>query len=202
MTSSQGSTLTDFGQLALSEEAFRDVASKLAAGVVVVSTNDDGFDHAMTATSFTTLSLDPLLAMVSVQRDTRFHDAICGLDGNFGEGLIPDSPGSGTRAGHGWAVSVLPEAAVPMASWFATKGRPLVDQFARFDHHRGDATDCVVFDDAIAWLELRTKAQYPAGDHTLVIGEIVALGINQFEKDDDAADPLVHWARRYKGLGS
>lgn len=218
MTCSQVLALADLGQhgvtpdpaRALTDQSLRDVASLLASGVVVVSTSEGNFDHAMTATSFNVLSLDPMLAMVSVQCDTRFHDALCGLEGNFGDSVVPDSPGSDQRAGHGWAVSVLPEDEVPMASWFATKGRPLHGQFDRFAHHRAPRTNAIVFDDAIAWLELRTWAQYPGGDHTLVVGEVVNVGINPdpgsseprpgLTEPELTRNPLIHWARRYHNL--
>ena len=196
---------------ALTEQSLRDVASQLASGVTVVSTHDDGHDHAMTATSFAVLSLDPMLAMVSVQRDTRFHDALCGLQGNFGESVVPDFPDSDTRAGHGWAVNLLAQDAVPIASWFATKGRPLHGQFDQYAHHRGPRTEAIVFDDAIAWLELRTWAQYPGGDHTLVVGEVVNVGVASgyagsaihpegTPEAELTPNPLVHWARRYRSL--
>lgn len=201
-------------QRQVTEQALRDVAAQLAAGVVVVSTHDGDFDHAMTATSFSVVSLDPMLAMVSVQQDTRFHDALCGLQGVFGESVVPDFPDSDSRAGHGWAVSLLPARDVPMASWFATKGRPLHGQFDQYPHHRAPRTDSIVFDDAVAWLELRTWAQYPGGDHTLVVGEVVNLGISapagdlgqnsppnpDSDQAGEVTDPLVHWARRYHNL--
>lgn len=189
-------------QQLLTEQNLRDVASQLAAGVVVVSTHDDGFDHAMTATSFSVVSLDPMLAMVSVQCDTRFHDALCGLQGAFGQSVIPDFPDSAERAGYGWAVSLLPETAIPTASWFATKGRPLHGQFDQHPHHRAPKTNAIIFDSAIAWLELKTWAQYPGGDHTLVVGEVINLGLGVATGVEASANPLIHWARRYRSLGS
>ena len=55
----------------------------------MVTTAAGEIDHAMTANSFTSVSLDPLLALVCVERDSRFHEAV----------LAADS----------WAVSFLPE---------------------------------------------------------------------------------------------
>ena len=93
-------------RLPLTSEAFREVASRYATGVVVVTTRSDGFDHAMTATSFTTVSLDPMLVLVCVEQDTRFHDAMC-PDGPIG--LDPD--------GHAWAVNVLAATEQTAAGW-------------------------------------------------------------------------------------
>ncbi|MDH4016127.1 MAG: flavin reductase family protein, partial [Actinomycetota bacterium] len=84
---------------------FRRATGRYATGIAVITTRADGLDHAMTANSFTSVSLDPLLALVCVERDSRFHSAVLA---------------AGT-----WAVSFLPEGQEATARWFATRGRPL-----------------------------------------------------------------------------
>ncbi len=176
-------------QLPLTDESFREVAARYATGVVVVTTKADGFDHAMTATSFTTVSLDPMLALVCVEQDTRFHDALCGEERGIG---------------HLWAVSVLAASATPTASWFATKGRPLHGQFDRYPHTRGPQTDAVLLTESLATMELRTVNSVPSGDHTIVVGEVLALSVSEELVDRTPADedgwPLAYWARRYRNL--
>ncbi|MGB3676450.1 MAG: flavin reductase family protein [Candidatus Nanopelagicales bacterium] len=178
-------------QLPLTDESFREVASRYATGVVVVTTTADGFDHAMTATSFATVSLDPMLALVCVEQETRFHDALCGSGG-------PDS------GGNTWGVSVLTEQAVPAASWFATKGRPLHGQFDRFPHYRGPQTGTILLEDSIATMELRTTGLIPSGDHTIALGEVLSLSVSeelvQRTPAEDSGWPLTYWARRYRNL--
>jgi flavin reductase (DIM6/NTAB) family NADH-FMN oxidoreductase RutF len=44
--------------------SFRHVMGRYATGVTVVTCVQDGFDHAMTANSFTSVSLDPPLVLV------------------------------------------------------------------------------------------------------------------------------------------
>lgn len=171
--------------LPLSPEAFRDVAARYASGVVVVTTQADGFDHAMTATSFTTVSLEPMQALVCVEKDTRFHDALL------------DAPDGGI--GGGWAVSILPAQAVAVASWFATKGRPLHGQFSRISHRRGPATGSIILNEAIAALELRTVSAVSAGDHTVVIGDVCSLS-EAADAGEGVDNPLLYWARRYRNL--
>ena len=160
----------------LSAERFRDAVSRFPTGLVVVSCRLSGVDHAMTASSFVALSLEPLLVMVSIERSTRFHEAAVGA----GE----------------WGVSILPESAVPTARWFATKGRPLRGQFGKVPHHRGAVTGAALVDGAPAALECRTWAIYPAGDHTLLVGEVLAL-----EVAPDVARPLLYHRRAYRTLG-
>lgn len=181
--------------LPLTTDSFRDVASRYATGVVVATTIADGFDHAMTATSFTTVSLDPMLVLICVENDTRFHDAISG-ESSAGEPAEPKE----------WAISILPASAKATASWFSTKGRPLHGQFDRVPHRRGKETGAVLIDGALAAMEVRTNAEYISGDHIIVVGEVLSLECDSDPADDFEGDPsewpLMYWARRYRNLSS
>ena len=84
---------------------------RFATGVTVVTAVDGGLDHAMTASAFTSVSLDPMLVLVCVENEARFHDAII--------------------AAGAWAVSILDASARPVAEWLATRGRPLHGQLDR-----------------------------------------------------------------------
>jgi flavin reductase (DIM6/NTAB) family NADH-FMN oxidoreductase RutF len=155
-------------------DLFRRAVGRYPTGVTVVTTVADGLDHAMTANSFTSVSLDPLLVLVCVERESRFHEAI-------------------TSSGV-WGVSILDETARRHARWFATRGRPLVGQFAQVPHHRGDC-GVALLDEALAWLECETTDTYPGGDHDIVVGRVTA--IPPVARD---GRPLVYWAREYVGL--
>lgn len=159
--------------LPLNPASFRAALGRLPTGVVVVTTRcDDGFDHAMTANSFSSVSLDPLLVLVCVEHGTRFYDAVS------------------TQA-H-WAVSVLPAGAGDTARWFATPGRPLEGQLDRVAYHRGPATGAALLDDSLATVECRTTVQHEAGDHTILVGEVLSLA----RATPDAA-PLVFFGGRF-----
>ncbi|MGB8022185.1 MAG: flavin reductase family protein [Candidatus Nanopelagicales bacterium] len=159
-------------------ERFRRAASRYATGIAVVTTVADGIDHAMTANSFTTVSLDPLLALVCVERDSRFHEAVL-------------------AAGR-WAVSFLPAGpqAEDTARWFAKRGRPLAGQFDRFAHRRG-ADGCLILSDALASLELRTVQVVPAGDHDVLIGLVT-----QVHDPAVDCDPTVYYSSKFRELAS
>ena len=121
--------------------------------MTVVTTRVGTFDHAMTASAFTSVSLEPVLVLVCVDKEARFRDAV--LE-------------SGT-----WAASILSTAGRRAADWFATKGRPLVGQLDRYPHHRG-VTGAALLDGSLAWLECRTRAVYDGGDHDIVLGAVIA----------------------------
>ena len=154
---------------------FRAAAGQFATGVAVVTTRIDGNDHAMTANSFTTVSLDPMLVLVCVDKGTRFHDAILG---------------AGT-----WVVSVLPAEAREAAVWFATKGRPLVGQLDHVEHHHRSGDGVAVLSSALSVIECATWATYDGGDHTIVVGEVSALSLPNPE-----APALGYFRRGYAEL--
>jgi flavin reductase (DIM6/NTAB) family NADH-FMN oxidoreductase RutF len=150
---------------------FRRAVGRYATGVTVITTKLDGADHAMTANSFTSVSLEPLLVLFCTERESRFHEAV--LD--TGQ----------------WGVSVLALNGRRHAQWFATPGRPLIGQFTNAPHHRGE-TGVLLLDDAIAWLECTTVDVHRAGDHDIVVGAVSVL-----HDLPELGDPLVYWASRY-----
>jgi flavin reductase (DIM6/NTAB) family NADH-FMN oxidoreductase RutF len=157
-------------------EEFRRVMSRFATGVTVVTCVQEGFDHAMTANSFTSVSLDPPLVLVCVENDSRFHEAV-------------------TAAGS-WNVSVLDEHQKGRASWFATRGRPLVGQFDTTPTRRSAVTGALLLEDSLVTLECRTTAIHPAGDHDIVVGEVLEMAMQ-----DEDGRPLLWFARGYRTLG-
>lgn len=160
-----------------SPDLYREAVSRFATGLTVVSCVVDDVDHAMTASSFVSVSLDPLLVLVSVERSTRFHEAIEHTDL--------------------WGVSILSAHAVSHARWFATRGRTLVDQFRDVPHTRGARTGVALVDGALASLEVRTTQRHLAGDHDLLVGEVLTVQLGPAD-----GEPLVYHRRGYRQLGT
>lgn len=149
--------------------------ARYATGVVVVTLRADGDDHAMTANSFTSVSMDPPLVLVCVERDSRFFEALESSDGQ-------------------WAVSILNAEQEGVARWFATKGRPLGGQFDRVAHHRGD-NGLPLIDAALAHILCRTVDRHRAGDHDILVGEVVSMDVTE-----DRQEPLLYFAHRFRAL--
>ena len=141
-----------------------------------MSTLQDGVAHAMTANAFTSVSLDPPLVLVCVDKGVRMHSAV--LDCGY------------------WAVSVLSGAQEAIAERFARSGRDLYSQFDGIGTTAGPKTGCPTVDGALSWLECRTWATYDGGDHTIVVGEVLSLGVG------DAAESgaLIYYAGAYREL--
>lgn len=158
-----------------SSDVYRVAVGRLVTGVTVVTSRVGYLDHAMTANAVASVSLEPLLLLVCVEREARFHDAITG---------------SGV-----WGVSILPAPGRATADWLATRGRPLHGQLDRIPFHRGAATGVALLDGALATLECETTDAHEAGDHTIVVGRVRAVEIL-----DEASDALVYYRGHYETL--
>lgn len=155
--------------------AYRRAVGHFATGVTVVTTRHDGVDFGMTANSFTSVSLTPVLVLIGVEKVARFHDAV------LASGVV--------------GVSVLSAVQEELSRWFATRGRPVDARAAGFGHHVGRATGVVLFDDSLATLECRVQTAHEAGDHTLVVAEVAAIGLPRPD-----AVPLVFYDGDYRAL--
>jgi flavin reductase (DIM6/NTAB) family NADH-FMN oxidoreductase RutF len=162
-------------QTALDAREYRRVVGRFATGVTVVTTVVDGEHHAMTCNSFTSVSLEPVLVLFCAEKVARFHDAVL-------------SSGS-------WAVSVLARGQEHVSRHFAIRGRSIEGQFEGLDHTHGELTGAAIVDGALAALECRTVSTTDAGDHTVVIGEVLSLGV-----PDPLGDPLLYYEGRYRAV--
>ncbi|GAA4629125.1 flavin reductase family protein [Cellulomonas oligotrophica] len=156
-------------------DAFRTAVGRLASGVVVVTALVRGAAHAMTASSVASVSLDPALLLFCVHRDARFRDLLDDVDG--------------------WAVSVLADTQADVADWLASPGRPVVGQLDRVPHRAAPVSGAPWVDGAAAWFDCRTVAVHEAGDHDVVIGEVLAV-----VQGEPALGGLVHLRGRVRGL--
>ncbi|MFJ9807975.1 flavin reductase family protein [Streptomyces sp. NPDC101158] len=165
----------------VSNDEFKAAMARLAAGVVLVTAHDPddgphGEDVGMTATAFLSVSLDPPLVLVSLRNDSRMDD------------LLAEVPV--------WAVSLLSESQRHIAGRFAMKGR-VSDRllFADVPYTRGPHSNAPLMGGALATLECRTESRVVAGDHTLVVGRVLATTLPSSE-----GGPLTYFRGRYRTL--
>lgn len=167
--------MTDTGEgVGVDESTYRHVMGRLARGVAVLTTTASGQDHALTANSVTSVSLDPVLLLICVETDARFHDAV--LESRvFGVNLLAaDQRG--------------------IAAWFATPGRPLPGQMDRAPHTRG-ATGVPLIVGALGTLECGVRDVHPAGDHSIIVATVETAHLSS-----DPHPALVHFRGQYSAL--
>ncbi|MFC5183333.1 flavin reductase family protein [Actinomadura harenae] len=154
-------------------KALRRMFGAFATGVTVL-TCGGARPHGMTANSFSSVSLDPPLVLVCVDRDAVMHAAL--LDTEF------------------FGVSVLAADQEKVARHFADRRRPLgMAQFDAIDWEPGECTGVPLVADALASFECRRWRGYDGGDHTIFVGRLLAAS----RRDPDA---LVFHDGRFRRL--
>jgi flavin reductase (DIM6/NTAB) family NADH-FMN oxidoreductase RutF len=148
----------------ISGRLFREALGHFASGVTVVAARTATGLVGFTATGFTSLSLTPPLVLVCVGRHASVHEGLVSAD-HFGVSVLSDR--------QGW-----------IAEQFACSG---VDRF-RNVVLRSEQIPSI--DGALVRLECRRDALHEAGDHTIVVGEVLAGSVA-------AGRPLVHFARHF-----
>ena len=156
-------------------DGYRRAMGRFATGVTMLTTRIGDVDYAMTASALTSVSLEPLLLLVCVEREARFHDLV--LEAGF------------------WGVSVMSVGDRPGADWLATRGRPMHGQLDRIAHHHGSRTGVALLNSALATFECRTTDVHPAGDHSIVVGEVVSVA-----SAPRPGEALVYYRGRYGAL--
>jgi flavin reductase ActVB len=151
----------------LSADAFKEAMSLLAAPLTIVTTSDAGGRRwGFTASSVSSVSLDPPLMLVGVANESSCRQAL----EDAGEFLV----------------NVLGEQHRGVARAFASRG---VDRFAGLDFSTWPGSALPVLPDASAAFRCAVVEWIPVGDHQLVIGELTGL------RSGGATRPLL-WHRR------
>jgi flavin reductase len=155
--------------------AFRTAMGSFPTGVTVVTVaSDDGTMHGMTVNSFSSVSLDPMLVLVCLNQASR------------GLRLIE-------RAG-AFAVNVLSAGQQDVSRWFADRRRPAGSAMFHGLAAEPGVTGCPVLAGAAASFDCRLRQLHRAGDHLIVLGEVVAL------THRPGLAPLIFHAGTYKSL--
>ncbi|MFJ8313919.1 MULTISPECIES: flavin reductase family protein [unclassified Streptomyces] len=138
----------------LEPAAMREVMSRFATGVIVLSVGGDHI-HGMTANAFSSVSLDPPLLLCCVAHSAVMHRALL-AERNF-------------------AVSIMGADQEDQARYFADKERPLGPaQFDAVDWRPGPHTGAPLLKGALGWLECELSESYDAGDHSVFVGRVLS----------------------------
>src|SRR5919108_2411701 len=121
-----------------------------ATGVTVMTTTVAGRMHGMTVSAFASVSLEPLLILVSVERTTVMHRMV-GESGSF-------------------AINFLSERSESTARFFADNARLDGPEFRQGAYELG-LTGSPILKEATGHIEATVYATHPAGDHSVILGE-------------------------------
>jgi flavin reductase (DIM6/NTAB) family NADH-FMN oxidoreductase RutF len=154
---------------------FRRVLGHFCSGVTIITTMDgEGRPTGLTASAFTSVSLNPPLILVCVAHDAQSYRALA----------------DGTR----FAVNILAHDQEAISNRFATK--PVSHAAEKFEGvgYRMGALGVPVLKDALAELECTVVHAYPAGDHTIFVGRVEAADA----RGDGGLHPLLYYRGKYR----
>jgi flavin reductase (DIM6/NTAB) family NADH-FMN oxidoreductase RutF len=129
--------------------------------------------HGMTVSSFTSISLDPPLVLVSLAKDSRTHDLV--------------------QQSNIFGITLLNQSQDEISDRFAGRTTEDQDRFAEletFTLHTG----APFLNGGLSFLDCIVMASQGFGDNTLFIGEVVAVQVTQ------QSDPLIYYNRGYRRL--
>lgn len=157
--------------MSVDQEEFRSALAKFPSGITIVTVAVEGTLHGMTASAFASVSLEPPLILVCLDKSSRTRELLVDL-GAF-------------------AVNVLAAHQEEAARGFARAGQK---PFEKLPHAFG-STGAPLLKEALAWIECRVERVVEAGDHDVVLGEVLAC-------QGHDGDPLVYFDKAYRSLDS
>ncbi|MFJ7952242.1 flavin reductase family protein [Lysinibacillus sp. NPDC096418] len=153
----------------MDDRLFRTAMGKFATGVTVITTNINGTIHGMTANAFMSVSLDPKLVVISIGEKATMLELI---------------QQSGT-----FTVNILSKQQQEMSMLFA--GQIKEERKVNF----GDLQGAPTIEGAIAQISCEVASAYIEGDHTLFIGRVKEILLEEGE-------PLLFFNGRYGALAT
>lgn len=156
----------------IDEALFRSTVGHYASGITIITGQDNQGPIGFTCQSFYSVSADPPLVSFSVMKTSTTYPRIHAT-GNFAVNILSRGQESasnqfGRRGTNKWAK-------IPWAQ--SAQGNP-------------------VLDGSLAWLDCRIWAEHDAGDHIIVLGQVVELGVT----DEHLSEPLLYFEGRYRAL--
>lgn len=145
-----------------------------ATGITVITVErKPGLVHGMTANSFTSVSLDPLLVMICVDHNARLLSFL-DLQGRFGVNILKDNQQS-------------------VSEHFAKTVQDDEANERLGIHFRWTSTGIPLLDEALAHLACNVVAKHPAGDHSLFLAEVESM-------DESEGSPLLYHLGKYRRM--
>jgi flavin reductase (DIM6/NTAB) family NADH-FMN oxidoreductase RutF len=151
----------------IDRSGIRKALGTFATGVTVITTRVGGELHGLTANSFTSVSLEPPVLLFCIGRARRCYEAFA-RTGSF-------------------SINVLNAGQRGLSDRFATSG---ADKWRELDYV-DDGFGNVMFPDAAAVFSCAKREMIEAGDHMIVLGEVLRF------QENAGVDPLVYCRSRY-----
>ena len=159
--------------MAIEAADYRRIIGQFATGVAVVTTANDGLLHGMTANAITSVSLDPPLLLVCIDKAAHSHDQF-------------------TQSGR-FTVNILAEDQQEVSKIFAATSEPEQGRLQGVAFHLG-ANGVPLIEGCLAYIECAVADQFEGGDHTIFTGSVEDATVA------GEAAPLLFYQGKYRRL--
>ena len=154
----------------LDPEKLRAAMRAWSAGVTIVTAIHEGNQHGATVNSFTSISLEPAIITITLQKSARTHE------------LISKS--------HAFGVTILSAGQSKISDLFAGKMTEAGDRFFGLQTQTL-VTGSPLIVGGLAWLDCHVVETFVAGNSTLFIAEVLAA------QNTGDGQPLIYHSRKY-----
>ena len=170
----------------ITTDDFKAALGHFASGVTVMTTRVDGEDFGMTASAFSSLSLEPPLVLICVKKHNRMWEALQGAS-RFAVNILTSSQQVVSNRFAGGTV----DAAGNWIPWPED-----VSRFEGLEVNRAPGSGAALLSGALAHLDCSVWKQVDGGDHTIVIGRV------EFSAATPRGEgcPLVYWGGQYRSI--
>jgi len=149
----------------------RNALGRFATGVCLITLEtSDGEALALTANSFSSVSLEPPLVLWNLQNNSDVFE-------HYARGQY-------------FAINILADDQQPLSDAYARKGEHLLEA----DHFRRGVKGSPVINGALVTFECELEATHEGGDHLIIVGRVLEMTAA------DGGDPLLFFGGAYRAL--
>jgi flavin reductase (DIM6/NTAB) family NADH-FMN oxidoreductase RutF len=159
-------------------DQFKAALGRFCSGVTVVTVADADGNHGMTASAFTSVSLEPPLVLVCVGKKGQMHARLAEATG--------------------FAVNVLDSAQESVSNRFAGWWDKNTSKWADLTIEAAPVSGAAWIGESLASLDCEVHERLEGGDHTIYIGRVVGVRVD--DRPRESLEPLLYFAGQYRAL--
>lgn len=159
----------------MNQSAKKTILRQFPYGLYVVTVMSEGEDHGMTANWVMQTAFNPPMVVVAIENESKSLPMM--------------------RDARAFAINLLAAGQRDVAAKLGKSSRNVPHKLHGVSTRPAPVTGAPILADGLGWLECRLVATMPAGDHTMVLGEVVEAGVEHEGK----ALTLAETGMKYSG---
>ena len=168
--------------MSFNSQDYRRALSYFGTGITVVTTTSENNFYGITVNAFCSVSLNPPQVAICIDKAAFLHNLL--------------------QKSKVYGVNILSGAQQNLSELFARREMDYEYAFTGIKLHT-EETGAPLFDEALVSLDCRIVAEYPGGDHTIFMGQVVNLGyLSETESTGAETEALLYYRSKYRTLSS